>query len=174
MTKVNVVLNALIWSIVLRKSKPVFVTATRLVSAAVPKIMVTKPRHAYSLNTKSNSIIRRHNTRSQSSKTSNSSLKVTAAKAQVHMTWNMYYLSDFQELNGGYVAFGGNPKGGKILGKGKIKTDFKLPDESQVLLRVPRENNIYNVNLKDIVPSGDLTCLFAKATIDESNLWHRS
>nr|GEX99607.1 hypothetical protein [Tanacetum cinerariifolium] len=27
---------------------------------------------------------------------------------------NMSYLSDFQELNGGYVAFGGNPKGGKI------------------------------------------------------------
>nr|GEU40771.1 putative ribonuclease H-like domain-containing protein [Tanacetum cinerariifolium] len=52
------------------------------------------------------------------------------------------YLSDFQELNGGYVAFGGNPKGGKITCKGKIKTDFKLPDENQVLLRVPRENNM--------------------------------
>nr|GEU45638.1 reverse transcriptase domain-containing protein [Tanacetum cinerariifolium] len=26
------------------------------------------------------------------------------------------------ELNGGYVAFGGNPKGGKISGKGKIRT----------------------------------------------------
>nr|GEX68829.1 putative ribonuclease H-like domain-containing protein [Tanacetum cinerariifolium] len=90
-----------------------------------------------------------------------------------HMTGNMSYLSNFQELNGRYVTFGGKPKGGKISGKGKIKTDFKLPDESQVLLRVPRENNMYNVNLKDIVPSGDLTYLFAKATIDESNLWHR-
>nr|GEV97358.1 putative ribonuclease H-like domain-containing protein [Tanacetum cinerariifolium] len=133
-----------------------------------------------------------------------------------NMTGNMSYLSDFEELNGGYVAFGGNPKGGKITGKGKIKTGkldfevvyfvrelkfnlfsfsqmcdkknsvlftdtkclvlssyFKLPDESQVLLRVPRENNMYNVNLKNIVPSGDLTCLFAKATLDESNLWHR-
>nr|GFB28344.1 ribonuclease H-like domain-containing protein [Tanacetum cinerariifolium] len=38
-----------------------------------------------------------------------------------HMTGNMSYLSDFKELNGGYVAFGGNPKGGKITGKGKIK-----------------------------------------------------
>nr|GEX64065.1 hypothetical protein [Tanacetum cinerariifolium] len=112
-----------------------------------------------------------------------------------HMIGNMSYLSDFQELNGGYVSFGGNPKGGKILGnmsylsdfqelnggyvsfggnpKGGKISDFKLPDESQVLLRVPRENNMYNVNLKDIVPSRDLTCLFAKATIDESNLWHR-
>nr|GEU78379.1 hypothetical protein [Tanacetum cinerariifolium] len=133
-----------------------------------------------------------------------------------YMTGNMSYLSDFEELNGGYVAFGGNPKGGKISGKRKIKTgkldfkdvyfvkelkfnlfsvsqmcnkknrvlftdtecliltpDFKLPDESQVLLRVPRENNMYNVNLKNIVSSGDLTYLIEKATIDESNLWHR-
>nr|GEZ68635.1 hypothetical protein [Tanacetum cinerariifolium] len=221
---------------VLTKSKPISVTAGRPVSADVPKIMVTRPRHSHSLNTKSNSTIRRHKTRSQSSKTSNSSPKVTAAKAQVvsaakgkkgkwgvidsgcswHMTGNMSYLSDFQELNGGYVAFGGNPKGGKISGKGKIKTckldfkdvyfvkelkfnlfsvskmcdkknkvlftdserlvlspNFKRPDKSQVLLRVPRENNMYNVNLKDIVPSGYLTCLFAKATIDKSNLCHR-
>nr|GFB12687.1 ribonuclease H-like domain-containing protein [Tanacetum cinerariifolium] len=39
-----------------------------------------------------------------------------------HMTGNMSYLSDFEELNGGYVAFGGNPTGGKISGKGKIRT----------------------------------------------------
>nr|GFC09408.1 putative ribonuclease H-like domain-containing protein [Tanacetum cinerariifolium] len=87
-----------------------------------------------------------------------------------------------EEINGGYVAFGGNPKGGKIIGKGKIRTDtecivlspeFKLPDGNQVLLKVPRENNMYNADLKNIVPSGDLTCLFAKATLDESNLCHR-
>nr|GEZ03745.1 hypothetical protein [Tanacetum cinerariifolium] len=34
-----------------------------------------------------------------------------------HMTGNMSYLFDFEELNGGYFAFGGNPKGGKITGK---------------------------------------------------------
>nr|GFB53471.1 putative ribonuclease H-like domain-containing protein [Tanacetum cinerariifolium] len=54
-----------------------------------------------------------------------------------------------------------------------LSPEFKLPDASQVLLRVPKENNMYNVNLKNIVPFGDLTCLFAKATIDESNLLHR-
>nr|GEV66985.1 ribonuclease H-like domain-containing protein [Tanacetum cinerariifolium] len=133
-----------------------------------------------------------------------------------HMTGNISYLSNFEEINGGYVAFGGNPKGGKITGKGKIKTgkldfddvyfvkelkfnlfsflqmcdkknsvpftdvecvvlssDFKLPYENHVLLRVPRENNMYNVDLKNIIPSGDLTCLFTKATLYESNLWHR-
>ncbi|GJR09740.1 putative ribonuclease H-like domain-containing protein [Tanacetum coccineum] len=54
-----------------------------------------------------------------------------------------------------------------------LSSDFKLLDESQVLLRVPRKNNMYNVDLKNVFPSGGLTCLFAKATLDESNLWHR-
>nr|GEW83374.1 ribonuclease H-like domain-containing protein [Tanacetum cinerariifolium] len=161
------------------------------VSADLPNLLVTRPNHAYRVITKSNSPIRRHFPHSPSSKTSNSPPRVTAAKAFMVSAaqGNMSYFSDFEELNGGYVAFGGNPMGGKITGKGKIKTensvlftdteclvlslDFKLPDESQVLLRVPRENNMYNVNLKNIVPSEDLTCLFPKATFDESNLWHR-
>nr|GEW82832.1 putative ribonuclease H-like domain-containing protein [Tanacetum cinerariifolium] len=54
-----------------------------------------------------------------------------------------------------------------------LSSDFKLLDENHVLLRVPRENNMYNVDLKNVVPLGDLTCLFAKATLYESNLWHR-
>nr|GEU55035.1 putative ribonuclease H-like domain-containing protein [Tanacetum cinerariifolium] len=133
-----------------------------------------------------------------------------------HMTKNISFLSNFKEIDGGYVSFRGNPKGGKIFGKGKIKTgkldfddvyfikelkfnlfsvsqmcdkknsvpftytecvvlssDFKLPDENHVLLRVLRENNMYNVDLKNVVPSVDLTCLFAKAILDESNLWRR-
>ncbi|GJZ21018.1 putative ribonuclease H-like domain-containing protein [Tanacetum coccineum] len=133
-----------------------------------------------------------------------------------HMTGNMSYLTDFEEIHGGYVAFGGNPKGGKITGRCTIKTgnlDFKnvyfvrelqfnlfsvsqkcdkknsvlfndtecivlspnikLTDESHVLLKVPRKNNMYSVDLKNIFPKGGLTCLFAKATSDESKLWHR-
>ncbi|GJS51181.1 uncharacterized mitochondrial protein-like protein [Tanacetum coccineum] len=35
-----------------------------------------------------------------------------------HMTRNMSYLTDYEEIDGGYVAFGGNPKGGKITRKG--------------------------------------------------------
>ncbi|GJY89648.1 ribonuclease H-like domain-containing protein [Tanacetum coccineum] len=97
-----------------------------------------------------------------------------------HMTWNMSYLINYEEIDGGYVAFGGNPKGGKITGKCTIKTgnlDFEnvyfLIDESQVLLRVPRKNNMYSFDLKSIVLKGGLTCLFAKATSDKSKLWHR-
>ncbi|GKC19614.1 putative ribonuclease H-like domain-containing protein [Tanacetum coccineum] len=54
-----------------------------------------------------------------------------------------------------------------------LSLDFKLIDESQVLLRVPKQNNMYSFDLKNVVPFGDLTCLFVKAIIDESKLWHR-
>ncbi|GJR08283.1 putative ribonuclease H-like domain-containing protein [Tanacetum coccineum] len=132
-----------------------------------------------------------------------------------HMTGNKALLTDYHDIDGGFVAFGESTKGGKITGIGKIRTnnidfkdvcfvkelkfnlfsvsqmfdkknivlfteteylvlspDFKLINESQVLLRVPRQNNMYNFDLKNVVPSGDLTCLFAKAIIDESRLWH--
>nr|GEV45384.1 putative ribonuclease H-like domain-containing protein [Tanacetum cinerariifolium] len=130
---------------VLTQSKPTITTAVRPVSAAMPKLNVTRPRYAHQVVTKSKSPIRRHITRSPSSKTSNSPSRVPAVKAPVvsatqgnpqhtlkdkgvidsgcsrHMIGNMSYQSDFKELNGGYVAFGGNPKGGKITGKGNIK-----------------------------------------------------
>ncbi|GJW25074.1 putative ribonuclease H-like domain-containing protein [Tanacetum coccineum] len=54
-----------------------------------------------------------------------------------------------------------------------LSPDFKLPDENQVLLRIPRQNNMYSFNLENIVPTGGLACLIAKATVDESNKWHR-
>ncbi|GJR64661.1 putative ribonuclease H-like domain-containing protein [Tanacetum coccineum] len=81
----------------------------------------------------------------------------------VTLTRNKSYLSDYEEINGGFVAFGGDPKGGRITGKGKISTDiecvvlspdFKLLDENHVLLRVPRKDNMYSVDLKNIVPIG--------------------
>ncbi|GJR13190.1 putative ribonuclease H-like domain-containing protein [Tanacetum coccineum] len=113
-----------------------------------------------------------------------------------HMTGNKSYLKYYQDYDGGFVAFAGNSKGGKITGKGKIRTgkldfedvyfvkelkfnlfsvsqmcdrknnvlfteteclilspDFKLPDEIQVLLKVPRKNNMYSFDLKNVVPS---------------------
>ncbi|GKF21629.1 hypothetical protein Tco_0070267, partial [Tanacetum coccineum] len=126
------------------------------------------------------------------------------------------YLIDYEEFNGGFVAFGGNSKEGKITRKGKIRTgkldfedvyfvkelkfnlfsvsqmcdkknsvlftdtecvvlspDFKLTDENHVLLKVPRKDNMYSVDLKNVAPQVGLTCLFAKATPAKSNLWHR-
>nr|GEW92269.1 retrovirus-related Pol polyprotein from transposon TNT 1-94 [Tanacetum cinerariifolium] len=37
-----------------------------------------------------------------------------------------------------------------------LSSDFKLPDENQVLLRVPRQNNMYSFNLENIVPTGGI------------------
>ncbi|GJU55625.1 putative ribonuclease H-like domain-containing protein [Tanacetum coccineum] len=54
-----------------------------------------------------------------------------------------------------------------------LSSDFKLLYECQVLMRVPRKDNIYSVDLKSVVPTNGLICLITKATIDESNLWHR-
>ncbi|GKB87511.1 hypothetical protein Tco_0959783, partial [Tanacetum coccineum] len=125
-----------------------------------------------------------------------------------YMTGNKSYLLDYEEIDGRFVAFGGDPKGGRITGKGKISTgkldfedvyfvkelkfnlfsvsqicdkensvlfidtecvvlspDFKLLDENHVLLRVHRKDNMYSVDLKNNVPSGGLTCLFAMATL---------
>ncbi|GJT12081.1 hypothetical protein Tco_0859123 [Tanacetum coccineum] len=129
-----------------------------------------------------------------------------------HMTSTKSYLIDYQDYDGGFVAFVGSSKEGKITRKGKIRTrkldfedvyfvkelkftlfsvsqmcdrknnvlfieteclilspDFKLPDESQVLVKVPKKNNMYSFDLKNVVPSKGLTYLFAKATNDESN-----
>ncbi|GKE76995.1 ribonuclease H-like domain-containing protein, partial [Tanacetum coccineum] len=100
---------------------------------------------------------------------------IVDSRCSRHMTGNKAYLAEYQDFNGSPVAFRGSK--GYITGNGKIKTgksDFEdLADENQVLLRIPRQNNMYSFNLKNIVPSGGLACLIAKATIDESNKWHR-
>nr|GEW96002.1 zinc finger, CCHC-type [Tanacetum cinerariifolium] len=75
---------------------------------------------------------------------------VADSECSRHMIGNKAYLADYQEIhNGGFVAF----------------------DSSRVL-RVPRQSNMYSFHLQNVVPSEDLTCLFTKASIDESNLWH--
>nr|GEU52375.1 putative ribonuclease H-like domain-containing protein [Tanacetum cinerariifolium] len=58
-----------------------------------------------------------------------------------HMIGNKAYLVDYQDFNGGHVAFGGSK--GQMTGK------------------------------ENIVPSGGLACLIAKATINEPTKWHR-
>nr|GEZ19631.1 putative ribonuclease H-like domain-containing protein [Tanacetum cinerariifolium] len=51
--------------------------------------------------------------------------------------------------------------------------DFKLIDDTKVLLRTPRQQNMYSIDLSNIVPHKDLTCLVAKASADEYMLWHK-
>ncbi|GKA10974.1 putative reverse transcriptase domain-containing protein, partial [Tanacetum coccineum] len=37
----------------------------------------------------------------------------------------------------------------------------------------PRKNDVYSLNLKSIISSGEVTCLVARASEDEAILWHR-
>ncbi|GKA40829.1 hypothetical protein Tco_0733422 [Tanacetum coccineum] len=92
-----------------------------------------------------------------------------------HMTGNKAYLSDYEDFNGGFVAFGSDPKGDELKfnlfsvsqmcdKKNSVlfteseclilSPSFKLLDESQVVLRAPRKDDVYSLDLKNIVPSG--------------------
>nr|GEV48674.1 hypothetical protein [Tanacetum cinerariifolium] len=109
---------------------------------------------------------------------------VIDCRCLMHMTGNMSYLTYYKEIDRGYVAFGDNLKGGKITGKCTIRTGevdfenvyfvkelkFNLFSVSQI---VSRKNNMYSANIKNIIPKEGLTCLFVKATSNESRLWHR-
>nr|GEY35041.1 putative reverse transcriptase domain-containing protein [Tanacetum cinerariifolium] len=75
------------------------------VGTIVPKFRVTQPRHAKPSITKSKTPIK-------------GIKSIAHPQRPVRLQW----LVLLRELNGGYVIFGGNPKGGKISGKGKIKT----------------------------------------------------
>ncbi|GJW12512.1 putative ribonuclease H-like domain-containing protein, partial [Tanacetum coccineum] len=54
-----------------------------------------------------------------------------------------------------------------------LSKDFKVLDESMVLLRVPRKHNLYYFNLNNLAPKDNLACLVAKASYDEAVKWHR-
>ncbi|GJW42015.1 putative ribonuclease H-like domain-containing protein [Tanacetum coccineum] len=54
-----------------------------------------------------------------------------------------------------------------------VSSDFKMPDENQILLKVPRHHNMYSFDMKTPSPAKGFACLIAKATSDESKLWHR-
>ncbi|GJU37408.1 putative ribonuclease H-like domain-containing protein [Tanacetum coccineum] len=67
-------------------------------------------------------------------KTEKKTVKPSIAKIE-HMKGNMSYPTDYEEINGGYAAFGGNPKGGKITGKCTIKTgNVEEPLSKRVLM----------------------------------------
>nr|GEW45482.1 hypothetical protein [Tanacetum cinerariifolium] len=140
-------------TVLLTQSKLVPIIAVRPVTTVFPKTNVTKPRQAKTIITKPHSPPGRHINYSPSPKVHNFPLKITAAKAPMgnphhalkdkgvidsgcsrHMTVNMSYLSDFKALNRGYVAFGGNSKGGKIFGK---EADFNNLETSITVSHIP-------------------------------------
>nr|GEU31950.1 putative ribonuclease H-like domain-containing protein [Tanacetum cinerariifolium] len=205
-SKRNVVITA-----VLTRSRLVSLNAANHVPTAVTHSTVKRTKTVKNVFNKAHSPVKRPINQRTATKNSNFNKQVITVKVNKgnlqnalhdkgvidsgcsrHMTGNISFLSEFEAIDRGYVAFGGNPKGGKISGKGKIKTgkldfddvysvkelkfnlfsvpqmcdkknsvlfidtecvvlssNYKLPDENHVLLRVPRENNMYNVDLKN-------------------------
>ncbi|GKA42872.1 ribonuclease H-like domain-containing protein [Tanacetum coccineum] len=129
-----------------------------------------------------------------------------------HMTGNKASLSEYEDYNGGFMAFGSDPKRGRITSKGKIKMahldfddvyfidelkfnlfsvsqmcdkknsvlfteteclilspSFKLLDESQVVLRAPRKDDVYSLDLKNVIPSRGIKREFSVARTPQKN-----
>ncbi|GJW46719.1 ribonuclease H-like domain-containing protein [Tanacetum coccineum] len=117
-----------------------------------------------------------YNSRSNLVRTIN--VKGSQGRPKPEKAWD--HLDDFEEYKRGSVTFGGSK--GYITGKGRIRhkvlfteteclvvsPDFKMPDENQILLKVPRQNNMYSFDMKTPGLTKDYACLIAKATSDES------
>ncbi|GJY20318.1 putative ribonuclease H-like domain-containing protein [Tanacetum coccineum] len=81
------------------------------------------------------------------------------------MEWNIAYLSNFKEFVEVMLHLGEEHMVVELL--------VKLLDENKILLKILKEDNMYSFDMKKIIPKESLTCLVAKATLDESMLWHR-
>ncbi|GJV20883.1 putative ribonuclease H-like domain-containing protein, partial [Tanacetum coccineum] len=86
-----------------------------------------------------------------------------------HMSGNIAHLSDFKEFDGGYVTFGGGANGGRITGKDSeclvLSPNFKMPDESQILLKIPRQNNIGQPQQNGVAERKNRTLIEAARTM---------
>nr|GEY16662.1 integrase, catalytic region, zinc finger, CCHC-type, peptidase aspartic, catalytic [Tanacetum cinerariifolium] len=69
-----------------------------------------------------------------------------------HMTGNISYLSNFEEINEGYVAFGGNPKGGKITGKDNLKKLKGKVVVDEAVISHPIDPEMLKVDVAPLAP----------------------
>ena len=89
---------------------------------------------------------------------------------------NVYYVEELQNFNLFSVSQICDTKNKVFFSEDEclvLSKDFKLPEDTSILLRVPRTFDLYTFNLNDVHREGDLTCLVAKASLDESTKWHR-
>nr|GEZ25428.1 ribonuclease H-like domain-containing protein [Tanacetum cinerariifolium] len=89
---------------------------------------------------------------------------------------NVYYVKELQQFNLFSISQICDKKNQVLFTDTEclvLSKDFKLPDDSMVVLRVPRKHNLYTINLNDLCPRGNLACLVAHASFDESMKWNR-
>ncbi|GJU07933.1 putative ribonuclease H-like domain-containing protein [Tanacetum coccineum] len=152
---------------VLMKSGQVSLNIASQVNTAHPKITMNSARLMTNLSKSAHSTVKwpiHKNTTFKNIVNAVKGNNVNAVKASACWVWKPK-TKTMKRLMEDMLPLEVTPKEGK--------SQAELTDESQVLLKVPRKNNMYSVDLKNIVPKGGLTCLFAKATSDESELWHR-
>jgi hypothetical protein len=53
-----------------------------------------------------------------------------------------------------------------------LKKGFKVPEE-WILLRAPRRNDIYSINMDTLKSTEEYSCLLSKASEKDSVMWHR-
>ena len=53
-----------------------------------------------------------------------------------------------------------------------LKPGFEIPTD-KILLRAPRRENMYMLDISNAAPLGNVSCFLSKASINESSLWHR-
>nr|GEV82959.1 hypothetical protein [Tanacetum cinerariifolium] len=160
---------------VLTRSRLVPLTVAKSVTSAFPQAKVQYQRPTKLGVSKAHLPIRRPINLRPSPTNSNFHQQATTVKATQKLMEDMLLLVEIQEVVRSQAKM--CDKKNSVLFTDTecivMSSDFKLSNENHVLLRVLKENNMYNVDLKNIVRSGDLTYLFAKATLDESNLWHK-
>nr|GEW75126.1 hypothetical protein [Tanacetum cinerariifolium] len=163
---------------VLTRSKLVPLTAARPLTTAVHHNNVIRPRPTKTVGTKTHLPPRRTIIHRPSPPASNFPSKVTTVKApkvnaikgvQGNWVWkpkcpildhvsrhirNMSYLTDFEEINGGYVTFGGNPKGGKITVTARNQSNPSAGIQEQFDARKAGEENVQQYVLFPLWSSG--------------------
>ncbi|GKA02404.1 putative ribonuclease H-like domain-containing protein, partial [Tanacetum coccineum] len=111
-------------------------------------------------------------------------LKISSVPPEVYMSkltqMKKASTGDFEEFNRGFGTFGRFAVATylhKVLFTETeclvVSSDFKMPDENQILLKVPKHHNMYSFDMKTPTPAKGFACLIAKATSDESKLWYR-
>nr|GEU30882.1 copia protein [Tanacetum cinerariifolium] len=85
---------------------------------------------------------------------------------------NVYYVEELQNFNMFSVSQICDKKNKVLFTDSEclvLTKAFQLPDESQVVLRIPRRHDLYTFNLSDIQPEQHLNCLLAKIFTNEHN-----
>ncbi|GJZ27093.1 hypothetical protein Tco_0571346 [Tanacetum coccineum] len=145
-------------------------TEKKIVKPSIAKIEFVKPKQQEKTARKTVKQVEKHR---QNTHSPRGNLQIDLqdqgvidSRCSRHITWNMSYLINYEEINRGYFAFGGNPKGWKIIGKCTIKTEAVNTAcyvQNRVLVVKPHNKTSYELFHGFIKVSSLLELLNSKA-----------